>query len=291
MDNVILAGEKVTNRKGQSATIVSIEGRRVTLLTDRGSMFITDRTAVYKGSFKVRDIPSVCGVGYIGYGKHKSKSEGKHTKAYVSWREMLRRCYDEKSLRFKDYGGRGVYVCKEWLDFQNFADWYVTQYQVFGVKYHLEKDFKSGKYYSPHTCMLLPHYLNMSILDGYKRETKGSTTKNGRHRVQISCLGYQYQLPDHCGEGSVDYHSYFKKELVIFISDLAYLLGHITQVSKTTIQNIMHEKLHTEPTENMFSVVTRIKCKIFKLSSTCKVLGLCKDGLKILESKYLNRDH
>lgn len=43
------------------------------------------------------------------------------------YRSMKRRCFDEREPRYKDYGGRGIKVCKEWTDedcgFDNFARW------------------------------------------------------------------------------------------------------------------------------------------------------------------------
>lgn len=40
------------------------------------------------------------------------------------WREMNARCYNENNNAFKDYGGRGIGVCKEWGDnVLAFCDW------------------------------------------------------------------------------------------------------------------------------------------------------------------------
>ena len=35
---------------------------------------------------------------------------------YRIWHGMKRRCYDEKTQHYKDYGGRGITVCDEWRD-------------------------------------------------------------------------------------------------------------------------------------------------------------------------------
>lgn len=32
------------------------------------------------------------------------------------YRNMMSRCYDRKNKRWDNYGGRGIYVCKEWIE-------------------------------------------------------------------------------------------------------------------------------------------------------------------------------
>ena len=37
---------------------------------------------------------------------------------------MKDRCFRESDKRYKDYGGRGITICQEWLnDFQSFYKW------------------------------------------------------------------------------------------------------------------------------------------------------------------------
>lgn len=47
-----------------------------------------------------------------------------HTRLYNIWRGMKQRCYCLEHNSFKNYGGRGVTVCDEWLnDFTIFYTW------------------------------------------------------------------------------------------------------------------------------------------------------------------------
>ena len=39
---------------------------------------------------------------------------------YGTWVNMLARCFDEENKAFDYYGGRGIGVCGEWQDFDNF---------------------------------------------------------------------------------------------------------------------------------------------------------------------------
>lgn len=44
------------------------------------------------------------------------------TSTYSSWCSMLGRCNNPRSHAYKDYGGRGISVCKRWVKFENFLE-------------------------------------------------------------------------------------------------------------------------------------------------------------------------
>lgn len=50
----------------------------------------------------------------------KHKMHG--TQEYTAWNNMWTRCTNIKSDRYKNYGGRGITVCKEWEIFTNFIN-------------------------------------------------------------------------------------------------------------------------------------------------------------------------
>lgn len=109
--------------------------------------------------------PVVCGVGFIGKGTFNSKSKVHTVKIYNTWSGMLNRVYNQNDNRYVSYGGRGVTVCKEWFNFQNFAEWYYKQRSPLppDVEYQLDKDLKGGEIYSPDTCILIPKSLNVAL--------------------------------------------------------------------------------------------------------------------------------
>jgi hypothetical protein len=43
--------------------------------------------------------------------------------AYPVWCNMKHRCLNSNNIGYKDYGGRGIGICKEWLDFKAFELW------------------------------------------------------------------------------------------------------------------------------------------------------------------------
>lgn len=75
---------------------------------------------------------------------------GGGTRLYRIWKDMLARCYKESHHGYKDYGGKGVYVCDEWKnDFVSFRDWSLNN----GYSDELSIDrINSDKEYSPTNC-------------------------------------------------------------------------------------------------------------------------------------------
>ncbi len=45
------------------------------------------------------------------------------TRLYQTWKNMRGRCHKINSPDYKNYGGRGITVCKEWDSFISFKDW------------------------------------------------------------------------------------------------------------------------------------------------------------------------
>ena len=72
------------------------------------------------------------------------------TPLFRTWSNAKSRCYDVNALPFRDYGGRGITVCEEWLhDFQAFYDWAISN----GYQEGLTLDrIDNNKGYSPNNC-------------------------------------------------------------------------------------------------------------------------------------------
>lgn len=49
---------------------------------------------------------------------HDTKS-----RLYKIWTSMRERCYRKGHTHYKDYGGRGITVCEEWLEYLPFKEW------------------------------------------------------------------------------------------------------------------------------------------------------------------------
>lgn len=112
--------------------------------------------------------PSIYNVGIVGnkYIKYKNY---KSAKEYVTWTDMLRRCFSENFKR-KNPTYRDVICCKEWLLYENFYEWLHSQENfdkwLKGDKWTIDKDvlIKGNKIYSPQTCFLVSNNVNCLIV-------------------------------------------------------------------------------------------------------------------------------
>lgn len=88
-------------------------------------------------------------------------------RSYHIWLLMLRRCYEESSLK-REPTYIGCSVCDDWLLFTNFKEWYDKH---FVEGFHLDKDIlvKGNKVYSPDTCCFVPQEIN-NLLTKRQRE-------------------------------------------------------------------------------------------------------------------------
>ena len=145
--------------------------------------------------------PVVYNHGYLGEGLYKSSENGKLTKVYKTWNGMLERCYSKK-LHEKHSSYIGCKVCDEWLNFQNFAEWYnENYYEIPGEKMNLDKDIliKGNKIYGPDTCVFVPQSINKLFIksDANRGELPIGVyyhKKNKKYGVQcnVKGLGQKY---------------------------------------------------------------------------------------------------
>lgn len=122
-----------------------------------------------EGRVKSPYCKSVCHQGYIGEGKYKPKIDGKITKQYEAWHNMIQRCY---SANYQ--ATRPTYkictVCNEWLNFQNFAEWYDNNYYEVESNsqrgMNLDKDIlkKNNTVYCPEYCVFVPDRINLLFI-------------------------------------------------------------------------------------------------------------------------------
>lgn len=87
------------------------------------------------------------------------------TKLYQKWANMLRRCNNPNDISYKNYGGRGIKVCKEWHNFLIFKfqmrkKYLDTKNKYEGKKISIERINNNDGYYFNNCIFILHKFQN-----------------------------------------------------------------------------------------------------------------------------------
>lgn len=81
-------------------------------------------TVIVHTNSLMRDHTKSCGCLITDILKERNTTHGMYgIRLYRVWNNVKRRCYTKNTPSYARYGGRGIKVCDEWLDFENFYDW------------------------------------------------------------------------------------------------------------------------------------------------------------------------
>lgn len=173
--------------------------------------------------------PNVCGVGYVGDGPHRAKTDHKPNPTHQTWHDMLKRCYTPRTVE----GARvyaGATVNPHWFNFQNFAPWYEERLSKFGpvdFRWELDKDllFPGNREYGPERCSIVPKPINTLFTDhAFARGEYplGVSYRNRKFQASISSFGKNRRIGsyDTIREAQIAYWS--EKVKVIQVTALHY---------------------------------------------------------------------
>lgn len=178
MGGKINVGDTFENTKGVYFTIIESLGKaKYRVRFTSGSESCVNYTNILRGAVKDLNYKSVRGVACIGYGKYTDTQ----AVSYIKWQSMLKRCY---STLNKASFYKGVTVCEDWLNYQNFAAWMENTY-VDG--WELDKDLLGdGTLYSKDNCCFLPKSLNIFLREVNGTECSGVRGINNKSGVRYS---------------------------------------------------------------------------------------------------------
>ena len=71
-------------------------------------------------------------------------------KLYETWRQMVQRCTNSKHKNYKNYGGRGIIICEEWLDIKKFIAWAESTHP--NIEGYTLDRIDNDKGYNPDNC-------------------------------------------------------------------------------------------------------------------------------------------
>lgn len=97
---------------------------------------------------------------------------------YKTYRHMIDRCYNQKNKSFNDYGGRGIFVCDEWLGENGLLN-FIKSMKKRPSKLHSIDRINNEKGYSPENC---------------RWATKQVQNRNTRKNIKIKYNG-NYFIP------------------------------------------------------------------------------------------------
>lgn len=177
----------------------------ITFLTTGYKKYISWRTFQKNKNIVSPYCKTVYGVGYLGEGDYPAFINKKKTRCYMTWTDMIKRCYDENDTKHATY--KGCEVCEEWHCYQNFAQWYQDNYyEVNNELMNLDKDIliKGNKIYSPETCIYVPQRINSLFIKSNKIRGEypiGVTKHRNKFEAHLKkdnkqiCLG-SYSTPE-----------------------------------------------------------------------------------------------
>lgn len=165
---------------------------------------------------------TVYGIG-INNEKYQASRNGKLTKEYSAWRNMLHRCYKTQENQASYYG---CTTSDDFKYYHRFYEWYKDQIGSDQENFDLDKDllFKNNKIYSKDTCILLPAEINGMLTN--RKRFRGDYPQGVHYYKRDNCFRAQmnvYRKRTHLGYFSdiESAFSYYKLKKESYVKDIA----------------------------------------------------------------------
>ena len=103
--------------------------------------------------------------------KAKTIHGHRYERLYIIWAEMIQRCSNPNNAHYKNWGGRGISVCKEWRDnYETFRTWAIENgYDANAPRGKCTIDRKDNNgNYEPSNC----RWVNMKVQVQNRRPQK-----------------------------------------------------------------------------------------------------------------------
>ena len=138
---------------------------------------VTHLGSIKSGNVKDPYSPSVYGVGVVG-AKYPTMINGRNTKEYGLWQNMLTRCYND-TYKNKQPTYIGCEVSNNFKSYEYFYEWCQNQIGFNVEGWQMDKDLlvKGNKVYSENTCVFIPSEINSLLIN--------CTASRGRYLIGV----------------------------------------------------------------------------------------------------------
>ena len=113
-----------------------------------------------------------------------------HERIYQIWCDMKQGCLNPKIKHYKDYGGRGITICEEWMTFKPFYDWAMAN--GYSEKLTIDR-INNDKGYYPNNCRWATP--RQQVHNQRQRKSKTGVTgvreSYGKYTAYV-CIGRKY---------------------------------------------------------------------------------------------------
>ena len=167
-----------------------------------------------------------------------TKIEGRNTKEYTLWHDMLKRCY---SIIYQEKYPTyiGCTISDNFKLYSYFFDWCSNQIGFGNIGYCLDKDllYKGNKTYNENSCVFLPKDLNMLLV-------KSNATR-GLYPIGVSKEGNRFKVQCRVS-GKNNYLGLFDTPELAFNAYKNFKEAHIKELAekyKDTIDSRAYQAL------------------------------------------------
>lgn len=117
-----------------------------------------------------------------------TKHGDKHSKLYNVWGAIKARCCNITNKAYPNYGGRGIDICDEWLEFQAFKDWAMNNGYDKGLS--IDRINNDGNY-EPNNCRWTTRKVQTNNTRRNNRFEYNGESKTISELAEISGLKYR----------------------------------------------------------------------------------------------------
>lgn len=212
--NITYKSARILNEAKKNAKMINCGCANFNNLIGKKFGDITVKKYLYsKNQKRFWECECICGDVFVFNTEHFSKSRCLCTKKQAErvqylrrlrhiYQRMKSRCYNEKDKSYWDYGGRGIKICKSWLDnINNFINWSLKH----GYSPNLQIDrINNNDDYRPMNCRWADAYTQAG---------------NKRNNLNISYNGKTQCLRKWCRELNLPYRKTHKR-IVLYNWDI-----------------------------------------------------------------------